>query len=150
MKSFREARELMVKMDTEALEGLNRSKVTIKEYSPPKGFHALVFAACLGTYILLSRASNVAPGSFLYEYVPWFAAYVGRIREWVLYPMIVLHWGEAYLMTERMKKHSVPTFSRLWWTWVISCFIEGMGSFQRYVFHTIDFNQKMATNKSSD
>ena len=34
-----------------------------------------------------------------------------------------------------LERHSVPLFSRLWFTWVTSCFIEGFGAFQRSASH---------------
>jgi hypothetical protein len=138
MKSYREARERLVEMDHETIAGLQRSKITVKEYRPPGNLYQIViFGLCLGTYLLLVRASTVLPGSVpykvLFKHIPAFAAFVLRVRLWVLIPMIAIHLGEVYIMLGRLEKHSVPLFSRLWWSWVGSCFIEGVGSFQRYV-----------------
>jgi hypothetical protein len=137
MGSYREARERLVEMDRDSIKGLQRSSITIKEYRAPKGFHAVGFAVCAGTFLLLSRRDNALPGSLPYEllfkHIPQFAAFVARVRDLVLWPMIAIHLFEAYLMTKRLEKHSVPLFSTLWWMWVVSCFIEGVGSFQRYV-----------------
>jgi hypothetical protein len=138
LKSFSEARERVVKMDQDCIEALGRDSITIKEYRAPRGFHAVIFATCFGTYILLSRQSNVLPGSLLYEstfkFIPQFAAFVLKVRLLVLYPMIALHAFEAFLMSRKLERHSVPLFSKLWWAWCISSFIEGVGSFQRYDF----------------
>lgn len=135
MGSLRDARERLVDMDKQSVVGLNRSRVTLKEYRPPKGFPVLVFAACLGTYILHSRKENLLPGSLLYESVlkhfPRFAEFAYNTRDYVIWPMIAIHVTEASIMTGTLKKHSVPLFSRLWWLWTVSCFIEGMNSFQR-------------------
>jgi hypothetical protein len=131
MKSFREARERLVSMDSDTITGLKRSKVTVKEYIAPRGFHAVIFATCLGTYILLARPDNYLPGSLLHDYVPSFAEFVDRVRDWVLYPMIALHLCESWLMRGKLEKHSVALFGRVWWLWVVSSFIEGAGSFKR-------------------
>lgn len=129
LKSFSEARERVVKMDQDCIEALGRDSITIKEYWAPKGFDAVVFVTCFSTYILLSRPENV---SFVFPFVPEFAAFVLKIRLLVLYPMIVIHLVEASLMIRKLQRHSVPFFSKLWWVWTVSCFIEGVGSFRRY------------------
>ncbi|KAF2432048.1 hypothetical protein EJ08DRAFT_631244 [Tothia fuscella] len=136
MSSWREARERFVEMDQESIAGLDRSKITIGEYRAPRSiYHVVIFGLCLGTYLLLSREANVLPGSVLYELVfkhfPAFAEFVLRVRLWVLIPMVVIHLGEAYVMNGRLELHSVPLFSRIWWLWMVSSFIEGVGSFQR-------------------
>jgi hypothetical protein len=131
MKSFREARERLVSMDNDTITGLQRNKITVKEYVPPRGFHAVVFAACLATFILLSRPANYLPGSLIHTYFPQFAVFVYSVRNWIIYPMVALHLVECFLMRRKMEKHSVALFSRVWWMWLVSSFIEGAGSFQR-------------------
>ena len=136
MGSFIDARVRLVEMDKQAVAGLNRSRITLKEYRAPTGFPAVVFAVCLGTYILLSRKANMLPGSLLYDnilkYVPSFAHFSYTLRDYVIWPMLAIHITEAYIMTNTLKKHSVPLFSRLWWLWTTSCFIEGFNAFQRF------------------
>jgi len=138
MSSFKETRERLIKMDQESLTGLGRSPITIKEYRPPKSFlHIITFIACFLTFITLSRKENMLPGSIPYEavfkHVPKFTSFVISIRLLVLYPMLVIHVTEVFFMTRKLEKHSVPLLSTLWWAWVISNFIEGVGAFQRYV-----------------
>jgi hypothetical protein len=137
MSGFRDARERLVDMDKKTVIGLNRSRITLKEYRPPKGFPAVVFAVCLSTYILLSRKENTLPGSLLYDnvlkYIPRFAEFSHNTRDYVIWPMLVIHITEASIMTNTLKKHSVPLFSRLWWMWTVSSFVEGFDSFRRYV-----------------
>lgn len=138
MESWRDARERLVKMDHEATAALPKSDITVKEYRPPKGFHAVVFVACLLTFTLYSRPQNCYPGSFVYDnvlkYVPAFARFSAKVRPWVLYPMLAVHIAEAVTMARtRLDKHTVPVLSRLWLTWTMSTFIEGVGSFHRYV-----------------
>lgn len=136
MTDWKEARERMVRMDREAVTGLGRSDITVKEYRPPKGFHAVVFFASLATFLTLFTRRNLVPGSLLYEYllrhVPSFATFLYKIQPLVFYPMLAIHLSEAFYMgTTRLSKHSIPRLSRLWWTWLVSNFIEGYGAFQR-------------------
>ena len=137
MASLSEARTRLIEMDVIALNALHRSPITLKTYRGPRGFHAVVFVTCFLTYLLLLRESNVQPGSLLYDtllrHVTPFARFVENVRLLVLVPMVLLHLIEAWFMTERMRKHSVPFGGSLWWAWVVSSFIEGVGSFQRYV-----------------
>jgi hypothetical protein len=135
MSSLTDARVRLVEMDKQSVLGLNRSPVTLKEYRPPKGFPAIIFAAALGTYLLYSRRQNMEPGSLPYElvlkHVPRFNDFALKVRDLVIWPMLGIHLFEASIMSSTLKKYSVPLFSRVWWLWTISCFIEGINSFQR-------------------
>ena len=136
--SLREARERLVAMDKEATTALARSDITVKEYRIPRGLHAFIFTLCASTYIFLSTSANMHPGSLIYDnvlkYVPWFARFSAAVRVPVLILMIAIHVGEStYMATSRLKKHTVPFGSPLWWIWICSTFIEGYGAFQRYV-----------------
>jgi len=47
--------------------------------------------------------------------------------------MLVVHISETvYLARTRLQKHQVKTGSPVWWSWVISSFIEGFGAIQRF------------------
>ncbi|KAF2089892.1 integral membrane protein-like protein [Saccharata proteae CBS 121410] len=135
MDSWRDARERMVKMDQDALAGLGRSDITIREYRVPKGFHAVVFTVCLLTYVLVSRRQNALPGSFIYDnvlrHVPALASFTAKVQPTVLALMVGIHLFEASVMARRLAKHNVPLLGGLWWAWTGSCFIEGFGALQR-------------------
>jgi hypothetical protein len=135
MKSWTEARSRMVQLDRDAIRGLDRSPHTVKQYRPPKGVQAVVFAACLATFCMLSRPQHVMPGSIAYEvllkHVPGLASLVQQLRLLILATMVAIHLAEAYFMALKLKKHSVPLFSSVWWLWEASNFIEGVGAFQR-------------------
>lgn len=138
LSTYQEVRERVVQMDQESIKGLNRSPVTIKEYLPPKKpVHVITLVASFLTLLMYSRQENLFPGSAPYEaifkHVPQFAEFAAKIRPYVLSLMLAIHGSEAILMTIRLEKHSVPLFSRLWWAWVVSNFIEGVGAFQRFV-----------------
>lgn len=138
LSSFKEVRERVVQMDQESIKALDRSPVTIKEYLPPKKpVHVITFTTCLLVFLMYSRKENLLPGSGPYEtifkHIPQFAAFSAKLRPLVLYPMLVIHVTETFFMTMKLEKHSVPLLSTVWWSWVLSNFIEGVGAFQRYV-----------------
>jgi hypothetical protein len=134
MNSFSDARVRTVAMDTEARRALG---VRITSYLPPrKPFHIIVFGLVAMTYTLDLTYQWIVPGTFMYDVVlPW---YPGG-REWFFWmlrmqmiPTLVIHATEAFLM-DRMKlsRYGVQRWSGLWWKWMLSCFVEGVGSFQR-------------------
>lgn len=136
MDSWRDARERLVRMDKDAIQALGRSDITVKEYRRARGFLAVIFVTCAVTFAGFCRKSNFLPGSYLYEvlkYFPGFASFCVKIQPIFFYTMVALHAGEAITMANtRLRKHSVPLACRLWWAWVLSTFIEGVGAFQRF------------------
>jgi hypothetical protein len=134
-----QVRQRVVDMDAEAVAGLGRSNTTIKikNYVKPYGFMLVVFVAAFLTFVNFSRRENFRPGSLLYDnilrYVPQFAKFCWTVQPLVIYPMILLHGGEAiHMARSRLAKYHVPVGSRLWLTWVCGTFIEGYGSFVRF------------------
>ena len=137
MTSISEARGRVVAMDAEAINGLQRSDITVKRYVRPHGWTAVVFLSAAFGFLWFSRRSNFLPGSLLYDnllrHTPWFAQLCYTFQPLAIITMDILHGSEAtYMATSRLRKHTVPTFSRLWWTWVASTFIEGVGAFTRF------------------
>ena len=143
LSSFSDARERMVAMHNEALAGLDLSDVIVTEYRPPKTpLHVFIFAICLGTWISFCYRPNLlptAPITPIYAFWslggswPALASFMHYIQPLPITAMIVIHTAEAvHLARTRLRKHRVPTGSRLWWSWVISSFIEGLGAFQRF------------------
>lgn len=136
MKSIRDARSRLVDMHSRCLEQLGESDITIREYTIPKGFHAVVFTLCFSAYICLSARSNFLPGSILYsavfQYSPKFANLCYVVQPALLATMILIHVVEAGILAVKvLKPHRVHMFSGLWWKWMVSTFIEGYGAFQR-------------------
>ncbi|KAK8200352.1 hypothetical protein IWZ00DRAFT_42528 [Phyllosticta capitalensis] len=135
MKSWREARERLVKMDKDAVIGLGRSDVSVKKYTRPRGLHAFVFTVCLLSFILVSRRANALPGSFIYDNVlghaPGFAAFVATMQPIVLWFLVVCHGVECFILARKLKKYNVPFLGGVWWQWMASCVIEGFGTLQR-------------------
>jgi hypothetical protein len=135
MKALSEARSRLVEMDADCIKELGRSPITVNAYKYPKGFHTLVFWLTCSTYIMLLREQHVHPGSVFYDYhlrwIPYFPYIAQTYRLHILALMVIIHGGETYIMSGQLKKHSVVLFSVVWWQYMISCFIEGFGSFQR-------------------
>ncbi|KAI9791809.1 MAG: hypothetical protein M1816_003354 [Peltula sp. TS41687] len=136
LESWDDVRERLIAMDHAALAGLGRSAITVDRYVPPRGFHAVVMAACVCTYLAFYKQANFLPGSWLYDYllggVPSFAAFGRRIQP-VLFPvMLAVHTTEAvWLDRSRLRRFNVPRLRKLWWLWMGSNFLEGYGAFQR-------------------
>ncbi|KAF2404914.1 hypothetical protein EJ06DRAFT_468147 [Trichodelitschia bisporula] len=137
LKSLTAARERLVAMDGTALTALGRSRITVQEYRAPRGGHLVAFVLCLGTFVLLSRKENVLPGGWGYEALngvaPRMAAWFEKWGRTLFWTLGGVHAVETVNMARRLKKHNVPMFSGVWVAWVVSCLIEGVGSFQRYV-----------------
>ena len=137
LESWSDARARTVAMDAEAIEGLNRSKITVKKYTRPRGLYIVVPIAVACTLAAFSLRSNFQPGSYLHdcllESVPRFAWFCYTIQPLMLPLVVAIHSAEAtYMASTRLEKHSVPTFSLLWWKWILNCFFEGFGTFVRF------------------
>lgn len=137
MESWSEARARTAAMDSEAIEGLSRSKITVKKYTRPKGLSIVVPISVACTLAAFFLRSNFQPGSYLYdnllESVPNFAWFCYTIQPLLLPLVVAIHSGEAvHMASSRLEKHSVPRFSSLWWMWIVNCFFEGFGTFVRF------------------
>ena len=137
MTSWAEARPRVVAMDAEAVEGLGRAIITVKRYKGPRGWMTFFMVICAMTFLAFARPGNFVPGALLYDglltYVPGFARFCWRVQPLVIYPMVAGHLAEAvHMERSRLRKHTVRMFSRTWWMWVVSTFVEGVGSFVRF------------------
>ncbi|KAL1305124.1 hypothetical protein AAFC00_002051 [Neodothiora populina] len=134
LTSYREARERVVQMDKDCLVALNRSNITVKKYIPPHGRYAILFAIVTITFAAFSMRSNFSPDGYVATYIhAGFARFCWAVQPLVMYGMLVIHSSEAYHMaTGRLRKHSVNMRSKIWWQWLYSTFIEGVGSFDRF------------------
>ena len=137
LTSWSEARERVVAMDTESLTGLKRSKITVKKYKRPEGLWIIVPIVVASTLAAFARRSNFVPGFLFHDVllksVPNFAEFCYTIQPYLVASMIAIHGAEAaHMVSSRLERHSVPTFSLLWWKWVVGTFFEGVGSFIRF------------------
>lgn len=137
LESWSEARPRVVAMDMEAIEGLNRSRITVKKYTRPKGLWIVTPIAVACTLAAFCLRSNFQPGSYLYDNlltsVPSFARFCYIIQPLLMPLVVAIHSAEAANMAAtRLEKHSVPMLSLLWWKWIVNCFFEGVGTFVRF------------------
>jgi hypothetical protein len=75
-------------------------------------------------------------GTFLYDTIlPWFPGgpeWFLLILKVIALPVVTIHLTEAYLFDKKkLRKYNVQKGTGLWWKWIVSCFIEGYGCFQR-------------------
>jgi hypothetical protein len=143
MSSFSEARERLVAMHNESLAGLGMSEIVVIGYQPPNSpFHLFAFALCLWSWLSFSYRPNLlptAPVKAVYGfwsvggYWPGLASLCYFLQPFTISFMLATHISEAvYLARTRLRKHQVKTGSRIWWSWVISNFIEGVSAIQRF------------------
>jgi hypothetical protein len=143
MSSFSEARERLVAMHNESLAGLGMSEIAVTRYQPPSSpFHLFVFALCLWCWLSFCYRPNLlpnAPVKAIYDfwsvggYWPGLASFSYFLQPFTICFMLVVHISETvYLARTRLQKHQVKTGSPVWWSWVISSFIEGFGAIQRF------------------
>lgn len=137
MKSWAEARERTVEMDREARAALDISTIKITEYEPPKSFLQLtIFGLCIFTWAIFLTRTRIVEGTWFHDKVlPWFPggpAWFLWIVNLIVLPVLVIHASEAtWLDMSRLRKHGVERGTALWYKWIVSCFIEGRGCFQR-------------------
>ena len=138
MKSFSEARERVVKLDNDAISALGRSDITIREYRFARGVQFVIMISVLAGFFSFSYRDMFRPGNWIYE-VFWgnFPRFSAFLYEWAyvaLALMVLIHGVEAIVMASgRLRKHSVPAGSGVWWKWATSAYCEGYGAFARYV-----------------
>ncbi|EED16757.1 integral membrane protein, putative [Talaromyces stipitatus ATCC 10500] len=137
LNRYEDARHRVVEMHKHCLKTLGRSDITIQEYRRPRGLGAVLFTICLTVFIAFSRRSNFQPDSALYSNVlghfPGFATFCYKIQPLLISVMAGIHLSEAaYLAVYRLRPHSVPFGSRVWFLWVVNDFIEGFTTLQRF------------------
>ena len=137
MTSWAEARPRAVAMDAEAVKGLGRSSVTVKRYKGPRGWMTAVMVICALTMLAFVRRGNFVPGSLLYDglliSVPGFAKFCWMVQPLIFFVVLTAHAAEAvHMERSRLRKHTVRMFSRTWWMWMVSNFVEGWGAFVRF------------------
>jgi Protein of unknown function (DUF2470) len=137
MTGWHEARERLINMDNAAIAGLGCSDITIKEYAPPVGFDIVTLAITASTLLVFCTQRNFEPGSLLYDSLltnaPTTALFLHTIQPWVFYPLVLIHMMETvHLERSRLRYHSIPRWSWLWWSYVLTHLVEGAPSFFRF------------------
>jgi hypothetical protein len=134
MNSWAEARERYVQMDQQCVAALDRHPTSIRSYRPPSKLgHLFMWVSCSFLFLTLPRKANWLPGTLVGDLVA--KAGLSNLflkTRWLTWCfMVVTHAYEAYLMSQKMRKHSVPFWNRVWWSWVCSSMVEGFTSFWR-------------------
>lgn len=135
MASFREGRERLVQMDKECREALDRSDITVKDFLPATGIYLASFVLISAVFLAFGLRSNFEEGSVLSALLPRsFARFCWTVQPFVFYGMLAIHSAETWHMSRgRLRKHNVNIRSRVWWLWMATTFIEGVGSYNRLV-----------------
>ncbi|KAI1004945.1 hypothetical protein K3495_g3270 [Podosphaera aphanis] len=140
MNSLADVRERMIEMDRTVRSALGISNIRLTRYLPPASpLHVSVFGVCLFTFVtfgMVRRGDVIVPGTFYHDHVlPWFPGGPEMfiwIAQKIALPTVAIHIAEAwYLDRTRLRKYGVERGTRLWWCWIVSCLIEGFGTFQR-------------------
>jgi Protein of unknown function (DUF2470) len=148
LTSYAEARQRMVDMNAEALTGLGFSSTKIEEYVPPqKLWQLFIFGLCLVCFVSFSPVGSPDLGpnashsrvNLLYMFwsfgglVPELSYFAHDVAMYVFVLMLVVHGSEAgWMAYSRLRRHRVSVGTLVWWQWVLSCSIEGFGSFLRF------------------
>lgn len=140
LSSWSEARDRMVSMHHASLAALGLSDIAITAYVRPRGFQLVVFVACAVCFVSFPRRANFAEksGGLVYSFWSVFGLFPGLARfAYYVQPYIVallagVHAFEVlWLGMPRLKRHRVEMWSPLWWKWVSSNFVEGVGATMR-------------------
>ncbi|KAK0386611.1 hypothetical protein NLU13_6446 [Sarocladium strictum] len=138
LATWADARTRLADMDTEARKHLGLSDVTLDTYKPPSSFtEVLVFSSVAAFFFCYATLPYVTPGTKVYSLLDQFwprngaESYI-RLVKFIFLPVLGTHILEmALLDIKRLQPYGVERFSKLWWTWQISCFIEGFSTFKR-------------------
>jgi len=152
LNSWADARPRLVTMNNEACSGLGCSSITVKEYVPPSGLMLVNFSLCFWTYMTFCRRAHFVRGSpyyeMLFQYIPAFANFCYKIQPLVFYAMVTIHLAEViYMERSRLRKHAVKMFSSVWWTWLLSDFVEGWPATMRFDRLVSEAEAKQAKQK---
>ncbi|ELR07701.1 hypothetical protein VC83_03749 [Pseudogymnoascus destructans] len=108
----------------------------VTTYTGPKTFsHRLIGGLILFYSVSYAAKGYIIPGTALYEALqkswPGGAVHYLWLQEKIVIPVIAIHGVETAIMAYRLAGAGVGAGSGLWWKWIASCLIEGVGSHQR-------------------
>jgi len=142
MKSLADAREKLVAMHFDALNGLGLSKIVVKEYRlPNRAYQWFNMITCALVFLTFPFRDSLAPASgswaswiwSLGGTVPQIAQLAYQLQPVLLPIVVVLHSLEAtWMARSRLAKHQVKLGSVLWWKWAIDTWVEGFGAMKRF------------------
>ncbi|CCT68049.1 uncharacterized protein FFUJ_06805 [Fusarium fujikuroi IMI 58289] len=113
------------------------SPVKITEYARPRGITALVFGGAVFSYLCLAGVTLISENNAIWQTIDSISPGSAETFRWIVKtgvpPLIVIHSIEAVAFDRtRLMPHGVPRWGLLWWKWVLSCWIEGIGCWQRF------------------
>lgn len=131
VSSLSEARTRLVTMHEECGRQLGRDSITVKSFRWPGILHISSLLCVLLGLVFFTDGSYFAPGSVLSSTlirpVPQVARFMEQYHWYIWWAIIIIHAGEAGLMTVWMKKYNVPPFSKVWMLYVGFTALEGYG-----------------------
>ena len=162
MKSFGELRSRLVAMTHQARDALgvvspkgegeggdhgdgdggvngDGKVVVVREYRPPQGADWIAFFGVAGYYLCYAviRAGLVEEGGLLWEGLWWFpgggAVGFRWLVETMVVPVVAIHVAEmGWFDWKRSSRYGVRRWSRVWFLWMGSVFLEGVGAQWRF------------------
>ena len=134
MASFADARPRMVAMHQDALRGLGLSDTKVEVYKPPNTVVQVVVAFLAGiSFVSFAHPAVLARLRAFWSLAgtaPWLYDLACVLQPYVIVFMVALHGVEAgWMARTRLRRHRVQ--GPVWWAWVGSTFVEGVGAFER-------------------
>jgi len=98
--------------------------------------HVVVGALVLFYACSYALRSFVVPGSAIFAALdrvwPKGAVEYLAVQDLIFLPLVVVHAVETAVMAWRLKGAAVRAGSAVWWKWIASCLVEGVGAHQRF------------------
>jgi len=136
LRSYGSARERLVAMHETSRAAVGSATTVTTWRAPNRAWQVVVGLLSLQAFVAFSRRTNFVARAIytLYSglgHAPALAALCHELQPYVLPFMVVVHGAEAAWMARtRLRPHGVV--GATWWLWMLSCFVEGFGSFHRF------------------
>ncbi|PHH83336.1 hypothetical protein CDD82_2088 [Ophiocordyceps australis] len=135
LTSWADAKTRIIHMDTVARANLGISNIYISHFEKPRGI-GLVFFIAVAFFLLTSFSTPwIVPGtrawSILEAYFPGGPAVFCQLHGLLIVPVIGIHITECFFFDRKLRRHGIERWSGLWYLWISSCFMEGVGAFWR-------------------
>jgi hypothetical protein len=136
LASWDEIRPRLGAMGEASREALGLSDLYITEYIPPRGFDCVVFGSVLFYFCCALSLPWIKPGTQLWEMIgkvfPGGTVWFRWLVKTIVVPVLGIHVTEIVLLDRwKMQRHGVPRWSRIWWQWELTCFMDGICTWWR-------------------
>lgn len=137
LASLDEMRPRLIAMDEQARQELGLSEIVVTEYHACRGLDLLVFGSVLFYFCCAASLpwlhSGTAPWRIAQAVFPGGAPRFRWIVRAILLPVLGIHFTEMVLLDRwKLRRHGVQRWSKLWWQWEMTCFMDGYRSFGRF------------------